>query len=501
MRTIFQNLISQIIWLCNLRNIVMFLFDLLHKSLVNCIYDYLNTSDQYSLAKTINDKDQLYTIYTDWKSHHQWDLILLNYPDLFDLTYTLPIDDPSYNKIYHACPYLHQLPRSEQIIIAGGFINIGIDSQLNYDDLPTSDIDIFVTSYDAYKQVITYFDTLNAQYKLLFDIVNVFLPNYSRKFQIIHVANQSVVQILLGFHSSHVKCGLYLGMIILTPDCLHAVKNHCVFIDKKQITAKTLYKIIQRNYRPLGLEHLKVKDILDKPTIKRDAEIEKSLQTQNYVTSETCLRLTTPIDFNLYRLKNDLGLTSFINNQKPNEVKHYPLKSVGHATFYKFSLINTYQIDYLRSYESLYINRIPLPSICGRKSMSGNMELSELVIPFDNPTVKWIKKALLDWCVSFLSFPKDLILSAYTDKIKEFDTRAGKYYGIPIREPQVVHDNGLSGQHFEKTPQTYQIYASFSVEVETNHRPGGRRDMFNNLADFYKILVEGRCRLLWNYKL
>ena len=61
-----------------------------------------------------------------------------------------------YNKLYTTCPYLETLPEDEDMIVAGGFINIAVDNELSYEQFPSSDIDIFICGKNYGKYIRPY---------------------------------------------------------------------------------------------------------------------------------------------------------------------------------------------------------------------------------------------------------------------------------------------------------------------------------------------------------
>lgn len=233
----------------------MLLFDLLDKYMQHELFHYVNHQDWKALATAMHDTDHLYSIK------------LLNREHIpIELLYDVP-HQKYYDKLFTACPYLKDMPQDEDMIVAGGFINIALDKQLKYKDYPTSDIDIFICQTRmkyVLKQLLKYFDSLHATYKMFVrDIVNVFIPGYPRNFQIIFSEYESVSDIISYFHTSNVKCGLHKGVLKTTPDCYYAIKSGRTAIESTMINAYTLKKILHRGYEPMNCANYKERDFND----------------------------------------------------------------------------------------------------------------------------------------------------------------------------------------------------------------------------------------------
>lgn len=214
-----------------------------------------------------------------------------------------------YHKLYMECPYLADFPHFNNVIVAGGFINIALDSSLKYSDFPTSDIDIFICNENMHEtlgNVLKFFDSLGAKYKEYSKIVNVYLPNYHRNFQIICIKHKTVSNVISYFHSSHVKCGLHNGIIKMTPDCICSYRNKIAILDRRNLNAYTLLKLIKRGYTPLGLEHIRADELLSYKSVTHRKDLEQQIEEKEYVTSEELLeRIKYPCNFARYRTSCD----------------------------------------------------------------------------------------------------------------------------------------------------------------------------------------------------
>lgn len=188
-----------------------------------------------------------------------------------DLMVTFPENEQNqgyYLKLYRECPMLRQLTQIDNIIVAGGFINIAMDRSLKYDQYPTSDIDIFVNKInttETIRSLMEFFDNFHAEYKCRRNIVNVYIPGYTRHFQIVCTSNENVNDILAGFHTCHVKCGLRKGLLIMTPDCQFAIRNKMTTLfkdqtkiniirsnDRRSTSFRHICKIMNRGYELIG---------------------------------------------------------------------------------------------------------------------------------------------------------------------------------------------------------------------------------------------------------
>jgi hypothetical protein len=188
---------------------------------------------------------------------------------------TLQHDDPRYKKLYDECPILSNFPKLENTIVAGGSINIAMDNTLDYSNFPTSDIDIFVCGASNKNELISvleYFNKLGATFKTFHQIINVYVPNYHRTFQIIWHHVNTVYDCIAGFHASHVKCGLYKGDLIMTPDCQYSLINKISIVTDGKTNAYTLKKIIKRGYLPLNYGKYTLDELETYDSIKKHAD-------------------------------------------------------------------------------------------------------------------------------------------------------------------------------------------------------------------------------------
>jgi hypothetical protein len=440
----------------------------LSKDVIQNIYRFLSHDGQIRLARVLLDQDQLYTIYTYLVAHQK--------QPTYDLecAHVLPPDNPCYTKIYEECPILTKLPYSPDVIVAGGFINIGLDRQLEYQNYPNSDIDIFVTSKDARQYLIEFFDDLHAQYKLSVGVINVYVPNYPRKFQLIYV-KKSVIRILVDFHSSHVRCGLYMDQLIMLPDCRYTLKNRCVVIDNKQITAKTLLKIIGRNYQPLGYENYTVSDLQNKPSVQKDLEKEKALEEAPFVT----LSLSeSPINFGDYCYKNDFEMD--LKKLNSHEIMIAPTTTFfrtrnDRSQYHNIILCYSKQIDSLKIFHSFRVKRLNIPPIKGQLVRFDRTEgYYGIMTPLDDPTLAKLHTTLLDLCVTVLGLPEDLILPHYVDHV---DTTDRMVYFRSDKRPEA------SG--------VYHLTTSLIIDF--------KRDL-KTVEDLRKALTDPKCRIRWSFK-
>lgn len=206
-----------------------------------------------------------------------------------------------YKKLYMECPYLKTLPQDTNIIVAGGFINIAIDDNLDYCDYPNSDIDIYIAEEDGYENLIyilKFFDAYGAMYKNNGGIIQVYLPNYNRVFQIVWINRNNVYDCIARFNSSNTKCGLHCGSIIAMPDCMYTIKTKIALIDEQNINAHTIKKIIDKKYIPHNFEKYICKDLDAYSSVKRHSDKMKLLSTKLMISSTQILNeVKNPITF------------------------------------------------------------------------------------------------------------------------------------------------------------------------------------------------------------
>lgn len=235
---------------------------------------------------------------------------IINETDMIQL---LPTENNDiYDKLFSECKYLKDFPNLKDVIVAGGFINIAIDPTLKYSDFSTSDIDIFICGKDYEKQlkvVLEFFDKMGAKYKKYYDIINVYIPDYSRNFQIICTDKESVFNVITNFHTSNVKCGLYNGKIMITPDCKIALDSKKALINPMNINAYTLSKIIKRGYHPINYEkyeHTPLNN--DFHSISSRERLSSEINDAPYVDSKLIMDTCKTCDFkkSVYSPNNDV---------------------------------------------------------------------------------------------------------------------------------------------------------------------------------------------------
>lgn len=204
----------------------------------------------------------------------------------------IDVDKNHYTKLFKECPFLQNLPKLENTIVAGGIVNIALDDKLSYDSFPTSDIDIFVTGstgMDDCIKLFQYFDTLDAKYKKFADMVNAYLPNYNRSIQIIWQDKKDIFACISRFHSSHVKCGLSNGIIYTMPDCVYTLRNRIAIVDENTINAYTLSKIIKRGYIPFNYENFMTTDLSNYPSVLSRQQMSKNVDDETHMNSKEAL--------------------------------------------------------------------------------------------------------------------------------------------------------------------------------------------------------------------
>lgn len=261
------------------------------------LYGFFGLSDIINFAEGAHDINYMYAVKLFQKKNIPMECLCEEY------------SEEVYQKLYTECPYLADFPHFDNVIVAGGFINIALDSSLKYSDFPTSDIDIFICNENMHEtlgQVLKFFDNLGAKYKEYSKIINVYLPNYHRNFQIICIKHKTVSNVIAYFHSSHVKCGLHNGIIKMTPDCICSYRNKIAILDRKNLNAYTLLKLLKRGYTPLGLEHIREDELMSYKSVTHRKDLEQQIEEKKYVTSEELLdRIKYPCNFARYRTSCD----------------------------------------------------------------------------------------------------------------------------------------------------------------------------------------------------
>lgn len=287
--------------------------------------------------------------------------------------YEIPKEHEAYEKLYNECFILRFFPHCDNIAIAGGFMNIALDKTLHYSDFPTSDIDIFICETNMKEDlhnVLTFFDSLGATYKEYSKIINVYVPNYNRNFQIICIKKKNVYDIVNDFHTSNVKCCLHNGIIKVTQDYFPLLENRIAIIDRHNITANTLSKIINRGYSVKGLEHVTLDDLGDYKSLEHRKELEEKIEALQLITSGDVMKLVDePCNFAKYRFDNidkivPFTLVSFSDSEHlfddnyMDMCKIYSMwnKEIGRGILY----FNGITLKYIT-----FVNDIPYPMSTG----------------------------------------------------------------------------------------------------------------------------------------
>lgn len=217
----------------------------------------------------------------------------------------IPTMRGEYSKLFTECPILTKLPHLphlDNIIVAGGFINIALDDCLEYENFPTSDIDIFVVGKngrETIQQLLSFFDKFGARYKECYGIINVQLPSYHREIQIIWHDKNNVYDMIAHFHTSNVKCGFYMGKLIMMPDCAYTLRTKVAIIDETNINAYTLEKIIMRKYLPYGFEQYIGKDFSKFPSVIEKKKFKQEFESLKSMNSRDVMQhINEPVHFN-----------------------------------------------------------------------------------------------------------------------------------------------------------------------------------------------------------
>ena len=234
-------------------------------------------------------------------------------------------DDEMKDKIYEECEYVKKLGNMKGVIIAGGFVCIGISKHLQYKDYKKSDIDIFVTKEGTLQKLTKYFDKKKATYKQIGGVCNVYLPNYDRHFQIILTGHKNVYDCISQFHFSNVKCGITKGKLVITPDCQFTIKNmNNTLSTYTHTSAYLLRKARERGFNVIGYENANIGENAETmyESIKQHKINEDNEKTNEPITSKQ-IKLT-PIQHNSnyehMSNKNEFGID--IMDDKYIEIGH-----------------------------------------------------------------------------------------------------------------------------------------------------------------------------------
>lgn len=352
------------------------LFQTLDPYLKQEIYHLLPPDEALNLAEATGDL-----------SHAYAPALNLGKPLLLEYLHEVAKDHPAYQKLFTECPYLRDLPQDQDLIVSGGFINIALDQTLDYKEFTTSDIDIFICGQKMMEilgRVLEYFDTLDATYKEYDNIVNVYLPDYSRNFQIICVDNPNVCDVLARFHASHVKCGLHCGQLKMTPDCGPSIRYKVAIVKRGQLTMSTLVKILKRGYTIKGMERYKLSDILPLDDQLHEKTIAQKLEKcQPICSGEVASRIIGPCNFSQYRcapttirtIRSSYGLE--VLDRIPIQFEFYHYNRIHSRNPPAIYLTSTYQdvLDTVPFYEKYPCSGILTPPISGTMWTEGKFQI------------------------------------------------------------------------------------------------------------------------------
>lgn len=337
------------------------------------IYGRLDVASMRSFADATNDISHMYAL----RLHGKEDIPM---ECLIETT-----SQATYDKLFEECPLLKQFPYQDNIIIAGGFINIAMDDMLRYSDFPTSDIDVFICNVnmtETLAKVLKFFDGLHATYKEYSNIINVYLPDYYRNFQIICVNKLTVSDVIAYFHSSNVKCGIHNGVLKATPDCICTLNTKLAFVDRKRISAHTLWKILQRGYTPYNMPNINRDELLTFRSVTHRSEIDENIRQSPELSSASLIeKIKEPCSFSMYRRDCDCDTThregmehvcrfTKIRYSQPMDAFNSPPKEVVRKTVQsRRSAIHTaslLMINYIRYYPVITlqpVSNIVLPEM------------------------------------------------------------------------------------------------------------------------------------------
>lgn len=303
----------------------------MEKTKINQGLSMLDKSIKYQIYKYFDYDDfkHFFRAFPDYDKEYMYSFKLMNNESIQPKYFTTKNkNDVCYQKLYNECPYLKNFPALKNSIVAGGFINIAIDKDLNYNDYPTSDIDIFVCGMDNKNDLeilVNYFDQLDAKYKTYRNIINVYIPNYNRNFQIIWTMKETIYDCLAYFHASHLKCGLFNDNIILSLDCEYTINSKISIINDRYVNAYTLSKIISRNYCVPEYAKYDNNELQKFKSITDRSELEEIITSSPFTTSETVLTDRLPNNFQAYTRVNDLERINIIFNKEYKIIRRKPV--------------------------------------------------------------------------------------------------------------------------------------------------------------------------------
>lgn len=215
------------------------------------IKKYLNTNDIISLETTCSRLYHIFKtdIYFLGISKHKKctdQSFLIKCKKQFELQ----------DKLLNICPFIfdENFPWSDSMILAGGIINLVLDETLNPEDYPSSDIDIFVMNDSQQVQKLcNFFAKLNGTYKQYYGLINIYVPDYNRTFQIINHFGKDVLSILNSFNYSYLKCAYYNHEFVMLPDCEYSIQYKIAI--PRSLNAYTIVKTLKKGYKIIGIDN------------------------------------------------------------------------------------------------------------------------------------------------------------------------------------------------------------------------------------------------------
>jgi hypothetical protein len=161
----------------------------------------------------------------------------------------------------------------DNVVVAGGMPNKIISSATKYYP-ERSDIDLFVYGKDgrlredAVRRIIKFFTFYNAWFVVRNAVVDIYVPGYPHKFQLICGNYTTVEDILYSFDLSHIQIAIRGDKILCTPEFIAAMKHQITQIDETKFKMKRLVKLVGT-----GMSLLSKRNIGDVITFIKDPDV------------------------------------------------------------------------------------------------------------------------------------------------------------------------------------------------------------------------------------
>jgi hypothetical protein len=267
------------------------------------------------------------------------------------------------------------------MIIAGGLINLALDHSLNINDYQSSDIDIFlygniVDQNMQVKKIIELFPKEDIYIKKnTNNIITIWIKDFNRYIQMIYTYYTNIYDIINNYDTDHVKCW-YDGINFnQTFDNVLSIKTKNVIYNDYPQNNIRLYKLHKRNYTINNIFNYKDKFIIDFNDLKLKHYLYINDNFNKLLPKKSCTDVENIININILSNTkfsdivslNNININKILFNDKIinnkyciTKINNIPINNNNLTKLYigKFQLINITNNFYDDNYYKFYIFNI-----------------------------------------------------------------------------------------------------------------------------------------------